>query len=489
MSLKSRMMVTLSGLGIVFFTISAFFSYRSTHATMMSNVEETAQNLLNRSVQMFMVSTVKFHDQLNAATTAADKKKITDDWNRSITAVDQAVIHDFGAGVSRVRLIGDEKIFGYKPFGGAGTRILNSFEERAARELQGGTTPVVRAIEDGCLKIALPLPSDAHPGCAECHAAPLQGHHILGTLNAYIPLEAKTNQARSDAAWACAFMGLMILGMIAAIARLISSRVVRPVGAITRQLQQNAIQMTQSAGEVSNSSQLVADGTSRQAAAIEETASALEEMTAMARANATHAREANDLASATRHAADEGDTTMTQLNQAMANINTSSVKIGKIIKVIDEIAFQTNLLALNAAVEAARAGEHGKGFAVVADEVRNLAVRAAQAACETTDLIQDAIQNANNGTGVATHVGKILSTIVTHAGQVSGLVNQIAHASGEQTHGIEQINQAVSQIDTITQQNASTAEESASTGQELNHQSRQLGEAVGELVVLVTGKK
>lgn len=108
--------------------------------------------------------------------------------------------------------------WGFPGRGRDGTRpyrsILNSFEERAARELQGGTTPVVRAIEDGCLKIALPLPSDAHPGCAECHAAPLQGHHILGTLNAYIPLEAKTNQARSDAAWACAFMGLMILGMI-----------------------------------------------------------------------------------------------------------------------------------------------------------------------------------------------------------------------------------------------------------------------------------
>jgi len=209
----------------------------------------------------------------------------------------------------------------------------------------------------------------------------------------------------------------------------------------------------------------------------------------MTRTNAENSKQANELAGQARQAANEGDKSMVQLNEAMTGINDSSDKISKIIKVIEEIAFQTNLLALNAAVEAARAGEHGKGFAVVADEVRNLAQRCAQAARETTGLIEDSVHRAQQGTQVATEVGKSLSAIVGQVAKVSDLIGGISQASQEQAQGVDQVNTAVSQMDKVTQQNAAGAEQSASAAEELAAQSEAVKGMVNELMTLVSGHK
>lgn len=268
----------------------------------------------------------------------------------------------------------------------------------------------------------------------------------------------------------------------------IRRRVTGPITKIIAGLNEGADQVNDAASQVSSASQQSAEGASEQASSLEETSSALEQMAAMTRTNAENAKQANQLSTQARDAAQAGDKTMHQLNEAMIGINKSSGKISKIIKVIEEIAFQTNLLALNAAVEAARAGEHGKGFAVVADEVRNLAQRAAQAARETTGLIEDSTSKAKEGTDVASEVGKALGAIVGDVTKVTDLVDGITKASEEQAQGVDQVNTAVSQMDKVTQQNAAGAEESAAAAEELSAQALAVKGMVNELTALVRGK-
>ncbi len=253
-------------------------------------------------------------------------------------------------------------------------------------------------------------------------------------------------------------------------------------------LSEGAEQMSAASSEVSSSSQQLARGATEQASSLEETSASLEEMAAMSRTNAENAQRANDLADQARTAANSGNQTMSRLNEAMTGISHSSLQIGKVIKVIQEIAFQTNLLALNAAVEAARAGEHGKGFAVVADEVRNLAMRAADAATETTALIDSAAACSREGVEVAEEVGKALGKIGDDVAKVTEIVNAISKASDEQAQGVDHVNTAVSQMDKVTQQNAAGAEESASAAEELSGQAKTVKAMVDRLVAVVEGK-
>ena len=293
--------------------------------------------------------------------------------------------------------------------------------------------------------------------------------------------------------WASLLKGGGVLALLVVLAGisfyfLTSRSVIKPLRHIINGLTEGAEQVNDAAAQVAASSQSTAEGASMQASSIEQTSSALEEMAAQTRSNAEHAQQASELANNTRQMAEKGNQTMGQLDHAMTAINESSAEISKIIKIIEEIAFQTNLLALNAAVEAARAGEHGKGFAVVADEVRNLAQRSAEAARDTNRLISESVERAREGSQVSDSAAQILRQVVDNVSQVADLINGISAASNEQAQGVDQINSAVATMDKVTQQNAAGAEQAAAAAEELTGMANSMRDQfVAELVRIVEG--
>jgi methyl-accepting chemotaxis protein len=210
-------------------------------------------------------------------------------------------------------------------------------------------------------------------------------------------------------------------------------------------------------------------------------------MSSLTDRSAEGADQANTLMTETCEVVERGNASMTHLRSAIDEIKGSSDETAKIVKTIDEISFQTNLLALNAAVEAARAGEAGKGFAVVAEEVRSLAQRAAEAARDTSELIEQSVKNAENGVGVATETGEAFESIRERSMKVAELVSEMAGASRRQSEGIRHINEAVSQVDTVTRSNAATADQAASASEELSAQAEQLNTMVDDLRKVVGG--
>jgi len=230
--------------------------------------------------------------------------------------------------------------------------------------------------------------------------------------------------------------------------------------------------------QVSETAQNQAVGANKQAAGLEEASAALEEMASMTRTNAENAGAANKLSASARQDAQAGNEAMGRMTTAIDGIQKSSEETAKIIKVIDEIAFQTNLLALNAAVEAARAGESGKGFAVVAEEVRNLAMRSAEAAKDTSGMIEQSVKNAADGVNIAGEVAKALDEIVDGVDKVTNLVGEIAASSKEQSEGVDQVNNSISQIEKITQENAASSEESAAASRGVNSEVNRLQDLI-----------
>ena len=278
---------------------------------------------------------------------------------------------------------------------------------------------------------------------------------------------------------------IVAIGVGLVLAWFIIRRTNRALSNIAKAISEGSSQLASTANQVSAGSQSVAEGASEQAASLEETSSSMEEMASMTTHSTENVQKASNLAKEARAAAETSAAGMVEMNKSMHAIKTSSDEVAKIIKTIDEIAFQTNILALNAAVEAARAGEAGMGFAVVAEEVRNLAQRCALSSRETGEKIEASVTNTAQGVQISERVALSLQEIVAKIRQVDQLAAEVTAASLEQTQGISQVTTAVSQMDQITQSNAASAEESASAAEELNAQAVALNHSVSDLLSLI----
>ncbi len=287
--------------------------------------------------------------------------------------------------------------------------------------------------------------------------------------------------------WGIAILCLILLLNIAGSLIITVRGVTIPLNRIIEGLNEGAGQVALAAEHISSSSQSQAEGSSEQAAAIEETSSSMEEISSMTKQNAKNAKQADNFMKETNHAVGEANNAMAEVTSSMDDISRASKETQNVVKAIEEIAFQTNLLALNAAVEAARAGEAGAGFSVVAEEVRNLALRSADAAKNTAMLIEGTLKKVQNGSKLVNKTNDYFSTVAQSALKVGELVEEIAAASSEQGQGIEQVNTGVAEMDKVVQANAAGAEETASASEEMHAQAGEMKGMVNELMKIVGG--
>jgi len=255
-------------------------------------------------------------------------------------------------------------------------------------------------------------------------------------------------------------------------------------------LEEGTVQTANSASQVAAASQSLAEGASEQAASLEETSSSLEEVASMSKHTSERSKEVDRIMKVeVTPNYQKINSEMSHMSVALSQSISAGEQTSKIIKTIDEIAFQTNILALNAAVEAARAGEAGAGFAVVAEEVRNLAQRSALAAKDTQNLITSSLEKNRD----SQHLFDIVSELIKKNGEVTQKIGQftteVSSSVEQQSDSVHQINTAISQMDKVTQANAAGAEECASAAHELNSQTKNMKAAVMELLTLIDSSK
>ncbi|HTS24247.1 MAG TPA: methyl-accepting chemotaxis protein [Bryobacteraceae bacterium] len=296
--------------------------------------------------------------------------------------------------------------------------------------------------------------------------------------------QARASSMEAASRWVSVSLSGVLL-VVAVLAAWVVRGINRTLANAVVEVSTGAEQVAAAAAQLSATSQALAQGSSEQAASLEETSASSEEIGSMARKNSDSTRSAADLVTLSRQKFTETNRSLEAAIAAISEINAQGTKISKIIETIDGIAFQTNILALNAAIEAARAGDAGMGFAVVADQVRNLAQRCAQAVKDTADLIVESVAKSRDGQSKVDLVAASIRVITEDAQKIQGLVDDVNLGSQKQARDIESIGKAITQIGQVTQTNAASAEQTASAAAELNAQSDALKNVVERLTAMV----
>ena len=380
----------------------------------------------------------------------------------------------------------------------------NAFERDLLDKVQKGGASSVFVIDEKLGLAAYARPVRMSQSCMVCHGDPAtsrtgNGKDVLGfSMEGWKPGEARgayiltvpvseINGPVRDGVARAVMWALPAAVLILVLSAAFVVRINRRLNATTASLEASSAELTDMSQQVSNTGVELAEGASEQAATLEETSASLEELSAVTKANADAASGAKAISQEALGSAQSGLAHMQRMQHAMVEIQQASDRVSRIIRTIDEIAFQTNILALNAAAEAARAGEAGLGFAVVADEVRSLARRSTDAARETASIIEESLARAREGSDICADVQVQLDNIGEQIERLDDTVRKISQASFEQSQGIDMINVAVSQFSEVTQANAANAESSANSSAMLRRQAHDLHSMVSALRSMVSG--
>ncbi len=329
----------------------------------------------------------------------------------------------------------------------------------------------------------LPYTFEGVPKIAGFAPVPMKGWTVAVAQNVEELMAVAISIRNFNLLFGSAFLLVVVVSAL-----LLSTSIIRPVNQAVQGLESSSHQVASASGQFEDSSRNLSSGAVTQADCLEKIKTALENMAVVTLENSGKATHANDFMQSVNDTVAMARNEMEDLKTSIETIAVSSAETQIIVRAIDEIAFQTNLLALNAAVEAARAGNAGAGFSVVADEVRSLALRAAQAARETSHLIEDTQKRIQDGSEVVFKADKTFNKIMIAAADVGELLQEIETSSNDQAAGVEEVKNEVRQMDLIIKQNAAAAVECSVASEMLMHQSEQMTSMVKTMISIVEGK-